>query len=77
MYQYLSAEEQLYSPYLGGYHSCGIAVFKVCGEQRKQIAFVSDVSVDKMFVEQLAQRCTAAQLDPIHFIDVVLDAIGR
>lgn len=77
MYQYLPVEERLYSPYLGRYRSFGIAAFKVCGEQREQVAFTSDVSTDEAFAAQLAQRCTVAQLNPVHLKDVVLDSIGR
>ena len=77
MYQYLPTEEQLSSPYLGEYLSFGIAAFKICGGRREQVAFISDVSTDKAFVEQLARRCTDAQLDPTHLKDVALDSIGR
>lgn len=77
MYQYLPVEERLYSPYLGQYRSFGIAAFRVCGEQREQVAFASDVSTDETFAEQLAQRCTDAQLDPVHLKDVALDSISR
>ena len=37
---------------------------------------ISDVSWDRAFVVALARRCTAAQLDPCHLLDVVEDAIG-
>ena len=77
MYQYLPIEEQLFSADLGDYHSFGIVAFKICGGKRQQEAFASDVSTDRDFVEELAERCTAAQLDPIHLKDIVLDSIGR
>ena len=41
----------------------------------KTVAVVEDVSCSKKFVTALANRCTAGQLDPIHILDVVLDAI--
>ena len=41
----------------------------------REIAFVSDVSTDRAAVEQLARRCTEGQLDPIHLLDVVEDAL--
>ena len=39
-------------------------------------AFVSDVSCEQAFVEQLAALCTQLQLYPCHLYDVVLDAIS-
>ena len=75
--EYRIVPEQLSSPDLGCYRSFGIAAFRVRGEQREQVAFASDVSTDEAFTEQLAQRCTAAQLDPVHLKDVTLDSIGR
>lgn len=45
--------------------------------QREQVAFASDVPTDEAFAAQLAQRCTTAQLDPVHLKDVALDSIGR
>ena len=77
MYQYLPVEERLSSLDLGEYRSFGIAAFRTCGEQREQVAFASDVSTDEAFAEQLAKRCTDAQLDPVHLKDVALDSIGR
>lgn len=77
MYQYLPIPEQLYSPDLGPYHSFGIVAIKVCDGEQQQKAFASDVSTDRDFVEELAERCTAAQLDPIHLKDIVLDSIGK
>ena len=41
----------------------------------REVAFVSDVSTDRAAVEQLARRCTEGQLDPIHLLDVVEDAL--
>ena len=39
------------------------------------IAVTSDISLDKSLVERLAETCTRLQLDPIHLMDVVMDAI--
>ena len=41
----------------------------------EEIITVSDVSLDKAFVEGLAKLCTELQLDPIHLFDVVEDAL--
>lgn len=40
------------------------------------VALIPDISCDKDFVEELAQRCTTGQLDPMHLLDVVLDALS-
>ena len=77
MYQYLPIKERLYSSYLGEYRSFGIVAFKICSGRREQVAFLSDISTDEAFAEQLARRCTDAQLDPVHLKDVALDSIGR
>lgn len=39
-------------------------------------ACIPDISPDKAFVDALAQRCAKGQLNPIHLMDVVLDAIS-
>ena len=44
--------------------------------QRHVICSVGDISSDKDFVVQLAERCQRLQLDYLHFIDVILDAIS-
>ena len=77
MFRYLPIEEQLSAPDLGRYRSFGIAAFQVLGGRWEKRAFASDVSTDEAFVTRLAQRCTQAQLDPVHLRDVVMDTIGR
>lgn len=77
MYQYLPIKEQLYSPYLGQYHSFGIAAFEICNGRREQVAFISDVSADEAFAGRLAGRCTDTQLGPIHLKGAAQDCIGR
>lgn len=52
-----------------------LAARDLCGCQQV-VQFISDVSLDRAFVEALARRCTAAQLDPCHLLDVVEDAIS-
>ena len=38
-------------------------------------AYIPDISCSRDFVEALAKRCTEGQLNPIHLLDVVLDAL--
>lgn len=49
---------------------------KIVYTYRVVCQIISDVSLDRAFVEALARRCTAAQLDPCHLLDVVEDAIS-
>jgi len=39
------------------------------------LALVPDISVDRTFVEHLAELYTAYQLDPVHLLDAVEDAL--
>lgn len=71
VYKYITVEEKLENPDIGTYTSYGIKAIK----ENVEVEFVSDVSVDKIFVDELARCCTDLQLDPIHLFDVVEDAI--
>lgn len=35
-----------------------------------------DISLDRAFVERLAEDCTRFQLDPVHLMDVAEDALA-
>ena len=58
------------------YTSYGILAARDLRGCQQVVQFISDVSLDRAFVEALARRCTAAQLDPCHLLDVVEDAIS-
>lgn len=75
MFQYLPVEEELFSPEFGPYTSFGIHIFRITNAGREELGFLSDVSTDRAFVSALAGRCTQAQLDPVHLIDVVTDSL--
>ena len=45
----------------------GVCTYAVC---------IPDISRDKAFVDELAQRCNDGQLSPMHLLDVVLDALS-
>ena len=66
MYRYISVSEELSSPYLGRYRSFGIAAQREAAGHWQVVCKVSDVSTDPVFVENLAARCTAGQLEPVH-----------
>lgn len=57
-------------------HYYGILAARDLRGCQQVVQFISDVSLDRAFVEALARRCTAAQLDPCHLLDVVEDAIS-
>ena len=76
IFRYALISEQLFSSELGHYRSFGIRAFQKTECGWREVAFVSDVSTDRAAVEQLARRCTEGQLDPIHLLDVVEDALG-
>lgn len=58
------------------YTTYGILAARDLRGCQQVVQFISDVSLDRAFVEALARRCTAAQLDPCHLLDVVEDAIS-
>ena len=71
MYKYIVVEETLENPEIGTYISYGLKAM----QGRAEITFVSDVSVNKTFVEGLARMYTEFQLDPVHLLEVVEDAL--
>lgn len=72
MFRYISYKEVLYSDEFGYYVTFGI---RVIDSERGEICSVSDVSLDKEFVNRLCFDCTDGQLDPIHLMDVIEDNI--
>jgi len=54
----------------------GLVAEKFENENWIAVAVIKDISGDKKFVTDLAQNCSLGQLDPIHMLDVVLDAIS-
>ena len=73
MFEYEVCEENLYHEDIGEYVSYGIKAFSISMNCRTEIAFVSDVSVDKTAVRNLCKKCTLGNLHPIHLMDVVED----
>ena len=71
MYKYIVVEETLENPEIGTYTSYGLKAMQ--GD--KEITVVSDVSLDRAFVEGLARMYTEFQLDPVHLFEVIEDAL--
>ena len=74
-FRFRAVKEQHFSDETGGY-----AAYGILAEQRERRAWipvlhVEDVSADGAFAARLAARCARFQLDPIHLLDVVADAI--
>ena len=65
---------QLQNPF-SGRMSYGILAKVVEDDNYSYAAYIPDISCDKSFVDSLALRCSRGQLDPIHLLDVVLDAL--
>lgn len=59
-----------------GVTTYGISVSQRQKGQRHVICSVEDISFDKDFVIQLAERCQRLRLDYVHFMDVILDSIS-
>lgn len=75
MFQFRPVKQFLSSPELGDYCSYGIHAFATTPSGCADAGLVSDVSCDLDFVSLLAGKCTSLQLDPVHLLDVVLDAL--
>ena len=71
MYKYITIKEIFENPEIGTYTSYGLKA--MLGEE--EIISISDISLDKAFVDSLASSCTDLQLDPIHLLEVVEDAL--
>ncbi len=73
MYRYVPFAEVFYSNDIGKYRSFGIIANDMSG---REVARVSDISVDEIFVNELCRRFNANQLSPIHLLDVIEDALS-
>ena len=64
--------QRIESPELGEYVSYGI----ICKDREgKTIKSVSDISTKMEVVADIAKRCNAGALHPMHLIDVVTDML--
>ncbi len=76
MFLYKLFEEALYSEETGEYSSFGLCVYRVSGESEEKLLSVSDVSLDREFVEKLAKSFNDFQLSPVHIYEAIENAIG-
>lgn len=77
MFVYRCCAERRSSPDEGSYDCFGLMVQRLDCKHRPSpaLALVPDISVDRTFVEHLAELYTAYQLDPVHLLDAVEDAL--
>ncbi len=71
MFRYTTVEEEFNDADLGHYVSYGICVT----EDDNSILTVSDMSTNRDLVDKLVGLCNEHQLDPIHLLDVIEDAL--
>lgn len=71
MYRYLMNEGSFYLPEIGAYQSYGLNVVAEQAGAETLLAVVEDISVDKAFVQALAEMFEQGQLEPIHLMDVL------
>lgn len=69
--QYCMFESREYSEEEGEYQAFGICAMR----DGSCAARIADISLDRDFVLQLAQRCTQSELALDHLLDVVEDAL--
>ena len=72
-YTYVAFKESIRDEFLSDYDSYGIAAY--LGE--KEVARVSDVSVDGERVRRLAKACTEGELSLIHLTEVIEDFLAE
>ena len=82
MFVYRCVMERQTCPEIGWYQSFGLAVYcslaVYCTRPGSQVLLTAlfDISLDRAFVERLAEDCTRFQLDPVHLMDVAEDALA-
>jgi len=76
VYRYSLRAETLSSSDLGTYRTYGILAYRWDKDRWICCAALSDVSPSRTRVQDLVDRCSVGQLDPIHLPDVVTDFLN-
>ncbi len=71
MFRYLPIENEVFSPYIGRYHTFGLRVL----QEDEELMILPDVSTDFDFTLRLASLFTKKQLSPLHILDVLEDLL--
>lgn len=75
MFKYQAKKELLHHSDIGSYTAYGITAFCVQGTQEIEVSHISDVFLNDKKACDFAQSCTQYQLDPIHLMDVIQNAL--
>ncbi len=76
MFRYTLVEGSSFVFHNKQYQSYGILAWHRTVNGWQEVAIAPDISCDRNMVLNLAEQCTRLQLDPIHLLDVVMDAIS-
>ena len=76
VYIYRAVRQELSTPETGPYTTFGILALRLEAGQRQKVCLIADVSTSRSFAADLADRCTAGQLDPRQLNDVIEDALA-
>ena len=76
MFEYYTVKESFCAEDAGTYAAYGIGVCEISPSSRKTLRYIPNVFLDRQRAEQLAETCNRLKLDPLHFLDVVQDAVS-
>lgn len=76
MYIYRAVRQELSTPETGPYATFGILALRLEAGQWQKVCLIADVSTSRSFAADLADSCTAGQLDPRQLNDVIEDALA-
>ena len=76
MYIYRAVRQELSTPETGPYTTFGILALRLEAGQWQKVWLSADSAIARNFAADLADRCTAGQLDPRQLNDVIEDALA-
>lgn len=76
MIEYYTVKESFYTEEAGAFTAYGIGVCENNQCSRKTLRYIPNVFLDQQKAERLAAMCNYLNLDPLHFFDVVEDAVS-
>ena len=76
MIEYYTNRESFYAEGVGTFTAYGIGVRENDPCSGKTLNYIPNVFLDRQKAERLAAMCNHLKLDPLHFFDVVEDAVS-
>ena len=76
MFEYYTVKESFCAEGVGTYAAYGIGVREKSPSSRKTLRYIPNVFLDQQKAERLVETCNRLKLDPLHFLDVVQDAVS-